>query len=121
MKKKSSNTRIRLLFALLSAATPLVSIAAIVNPGAPVSIKQSSAYANFGGGDFVFSTSQGATGCEAGWYAKATDPGYKAIVATVLTAQSAGLLVTVYGDNADIWAGSPSGHFCRVQAVGISS
>ena len=121
MKKYKRSTLARLPLALLSIAAPIFSVATVVSPSAPVSINQSFAYATFGGGDFVFSTSQGASGCESGWYIKATDPGYKAVVATVLTAQSAGTLVTVYGDNNDLWSGSPSGHFCRIQAVGISS
>jgi len=96
-------------------------IATVVTPAAAATITQSYAYASYGGGDFVFSTSIGASGCENGWYIKATDPGYKAVVATVLTAQAGGNFVQVYGDNADIWSGSPSGHYCRVQTVGITS
>jgi hypothetical protein len=95
--------------------------ATIVTPGAPVTISQSFAYTSYGGGDFVFSTSGQASGCESGWYMKATDPGYKAAVSVVLTAQAAGLQVIVYGDTADLWSGSPTGHFCRVQTVGVSS
>jgi hypothetical protein len=95
--------------------------ATVVTPGAPVSITQSFAYTNYGGGDFVFTTSAQASGCESGWYMKATDPGYKAAVSVVLTAQAAGLQVIVYGDTADLWTGSPSGHFCRIQTVGVSS
>ena len=95
--------------------------AAIVNPGTAVTITQSFAYTSYGGGDFVFSTSVLATGCGSGWYLKATDPGYKAAVSVVLTAQAAGLQVLVYGDNSDLWSGSPSGQYCRVQSVGLSS
>lgn len=95
--------------------------AAVVSPTVSVTVTQSYAYSNYGGGDFVFSTSVGALGCEAGWYIKATDPGYKAVVAAVLSAQAGGNFVVVYGDNADIWSGSPSGHYCRVQSVGITS
>jgi hypothetical protein len=95
--------------------------AAIVGTPDPVTITQSFAYASFGGGDFVFSTSVAVSGCESGWYMKATDPGYKAAVSTVLTAQAAGLQVRVYGDTSDLWSGSPSGHFCRMQTVGVSS
>jgi len=94
--------------------------AAIVTPAASVTVTQTYAYSNFGGGDFVFSTSAGAPGCENGWYIKATDPGYKAVVASILTAQAGGNFVLVYGDNADVWPGS-SGHYCRVQSVGITS
>jgi hypothetical protein len=95
--------------------------ATIVAPAAPVTITQSYAYTSYGGGDFVFSTSAGAPGCDSGWYMKATDPGYKAAVSVVLAAQAAGLQVIVYGDNTDLWSGSPSGRYCRIQTVGISS
>jgi hypothetical protein len=95
--------------------------AAIVSPGAAVTVTTSYAYTSFGGGDFVFSTSASATGCGSGWYISPADPGYKTAVSTVLTAQASGSFVVVYGDNSLIWPGSPSGKYCRVQAVGISS
>jgi hypothetical protein len=95
--------------------------AAQVGPGVPVTVTQSFAYTTYDGGDFVFSTSAAASGCESGWYMKSTDPGYKAAVSTVLAAQAAGLQVTVYGDTADLWSGSPSGHYCRLSVVGVSS
>ena len=100
---------------------PGYATATVVTPGAPVTITQSFAYTNYGGGDFVFSTSAQVSGCESGWYMKTTDPGYKAAVSVILTAQAAGLQVIVYGDTADLWSGSPSGHFCRLQTVGVSS
>jgi hypothetical protein len=110
-----------LLPLLCLSGLPGMAAADIVSPSAPVSISQTFSYASYGGGDFVFSTTQGATGCESGWYVKASDPGYKSVVATVLAAQSGGSQVIVYGDNSDLWPGSPSGHFCRIQSVGISS
>jgi hypothetical protein len=105
-------------------AVPLVwrfAQAAPVSTAAPVTITQSYAYTTYDAGDFVFSTSSPVSGCEAGWYMKSTDPGYKAAVSTVLAAQAAGLQVLVYGDTADLWSGSPSGHYCHVSAVGLSS
>jgi hypothetical protein len=95
--------------------------AAVVSPGQPVLITQVYAYSSFGGGDFVFSTSIAASGCASGWYVKTTDPGYNAIVASVLTAQAVGLQVIVYGDNANIWNGSTTGQYCRVQTIGPTS
>ena len=113
------------IFAVLLAATGLLTsegaAAAVVNPGVPVMITQSFAYTSYGGGDFVFTTNIGASGCQSGWYMKASDPGYKAAVSVVLTAQAAGLQVIVYGDNSDLWSGSPSGQYCRIQTVGLSS
>jgi hypothetical protein len=95
--------------------------AAIVSPAAAVTVTASWAYTSYDGGDFVFSTSATATGCGSGWYISSADPGYKAAVSTVLTAQASGSFVVVYGDNSLIWPGSPTGKYCRVQAVGISS
>jgi hypothetical protein len=95
--------------------------AAVVSPSTSVSIVQSYAYTNYDGGDFVFSTSVAAPGCSSGWYIKSTDAGYRTAITVVLTAQAAGLQVVVYGDNTDLWVGSPSGQYCRVQTVGISS
>lgn len=95
--------------------------ATIVNPGASVTVTQSWAYTAYDGGDFVFSTTGSAPGCGSGWYIKSTDPGYKSAVAAVLTAQAGGIYVQVYGDNSDIWTGSPSGQYCHLQTIGLSS
>jgi len=95
--------------------------ATVVTPAAAVTVTQTYAYTNYDGGDFVFSTSDGAPGCGSGWYIKSTDPGFKAAVAAILTAQAGGNYIVVYGDNSDLWSGSPSGTYCRVQAVGIKS
>jgi hypothetical protein len=95
--------------------------AVVVTPAAAVTITQTYAYTSYNGGDFVFSTSNNAPGCSSGWYVKATDPGFKAAVATILAAQAGGSYVIVYGDTADLWSGSPSGQYCRVQAIGIVS
>ncbi len=104
----------------LLAAVPCAH-ATLVSPSLPVTVSQSYAYTRYDGGDFVFSTSALAPGCGNGWYIKASDPGFKTAVATVLLAQAQGLQIMVAGDNSDIWSGSPSGQFCRVQSIGISS
>jgi hypothetical protein len=108
-----------LAHACIFAAEPAT--AAIVSPSGSVTVTRSYAYTNFDGGDFVFSTSAGAAGCGSGFYIKSTDPGYKAAVAAVLTAQAGGNFILVYGDNSDLWVGSPSGQYCHVHAVGITS
>ena len=108
-------------FACVCALAGSGATAAIVSPGAAVTVTTSYAYTSFDGGDFVFSTSATATGCGSGWYISSADAGYKAAVSTVLTAQAAGTFVVVYGDNTQLWPGSPSGKYCHVQAVGISS
>jgi hypothetical protein len=95
--------------------------ATIVSTPAAVTITQSWTYTAYGTGDFVFSTSGTASGCATGWYIKSTDPGYKAAVATVLTAQAGGNYVQIYGDNSDIWSGSPTGQYCHVQTIGLTS
>ena len=107
--------------ALVGAVALTCANAAIVTPGVSVTVTQSYAYTAYDGGDFVFSTSVAATGCGSGWYIAATDPGYKSAVAAVLTAQAGGNYVQIYGDNSVIWSGSPSGQYCHVQTIGISS
>src|ERR1700691_3967515 len=125
MRECMTNSKTPWAAALVAAAAcilvPCQARAVVVTPGAPVTITQSYAYTSYGGGDFVFTTSAEAVGCESGWYMKPTDRGYRAAVSTVLAAQAAGLQVLVYGDNTDLWSGSPSGQFCRLQTVGISS
>lgn len=106
---------------LVAGIVPVSVPAAEATPGVSVTVTQSYAYSNYNGGDFVFSTSTAAPGCGSGWYIKASDPGYRSAVAVILTAQAAGLQVMVYGDNSDLWTGSPSGQYCRVSAVGLSS
>lgn len=95
--------------------------AATVTPTASVTITKSYSYTTFNGGDFVFSTSLSAPGCASGWYIAASDPGYKSAVATVLAAQIGGSYIIVYGDNSALWTGSPSGEYCHLLTVGITS
>jgi hypothetical protein len=96
--------------------------AAIVTPAVSGTVTTSYAFTNYNGGDFVFSTSTSAPGCATGWYISSSDAGYKAAVAAVLTAQAGGNYVVVYGDNSQLWSGSPSGgQYCHVQSVGMTS
>ena len=95
--------------------------AAIVTPSASVTVTKSYAYTAYEGGDFVFSTSGTVPGCESGWWIAASDPGFKSAVAAVLAAQAAGSFIIVYGDPGALWSGSPSGQYCRVQTVGLTS
>ena len=106
---------------LLASSVPGTAPAAVVTPGVGVTVTQSYTYTTYDGGDFVFSTSVAAPGCGSGWYVKPTDGGYRAAIAVILTAQASGVQVMVYGDNSDLWTGSPSGQYCRVQSVGLSS
>ena len=108
-------------FACICALAGTDVTAAVVTPAASGTVTTSYAYTSYNGGDFVFSTSTNAPGCATGWYISSTDSGYKAAVAAVLTAQAGGNYVIVYGDNSQIWSGSPSGQYCHVQAVGITS
>jgi hypothetical protein len=117
---KAHRIRVVLQASVAACTVSMSAAAAIVTPGTAVTVVKSYAYSNFDGGDFVFATSSAAPGCGSGWYVKPTDGGYRAIIAVVLAAQSAGVQVIVYGDNSDLWAGS-SGQYCRVQTVGLSS
>jgi len=113
-----------LVAATVSLALTAASIpagAAIVTPGASVTVTNSYAYTAYDGGDFVFSTSGTAAGCASGWWIAAADPGFKSAVAAVLAAQVAGSFILVYGDSGSLWSGSPSGQYCRVKTVGLTS
>jgi hypothetical protein len=114
-------SKFRAALMLAACFGPPCADATVVTPGTGVTVTLSYAYTTYDGGDFVFSTSIAAPGCGTGWYLKPTDGGYKAAVAVVLTAQAAGLQIVIYGDNADLWSGSPSGQYCRVQTVGLST
>ena len=123
--EKKMNASMKCLSAAIAAVVLSVhcgnALAVVVAPSNPVTVTQSYAYTTYNGGDFVFTTSVTDPGCSSGWYLKASDPGYKAAVGTILTAQSAGLQIVVYGETTDLWSGSPSGQYCHAQAVGISS
>jgi hypothetical protein len=111
-----------LLIGCTCAAASIPAAAAIVSTAAAsVTVTSTFAYTAFDGGDFIFSTSGSAPGCGNGWWISPSDPGFKSAVATVLAAQVSGSFVVVYGDNAALWSGSPSGRYCRVQTVGLSS
>ena len=110
-----------LLIAWGCAVVSIPAGAAIVTPSASVTVTKSYAYTAYDGGDFVFSTSATAPGCGNGWWIAASDPGFKSAVAAVLAAQVAGSFIIVYGDNRALWSGSPSGQYCRVQTVGLTS
>jgi hypothetical protein len=110
--------------AVIACGCALIAIpagAGVVHPSTSVTVTQSFAYTAFDGGDFVFSTSAGAPGCGSGWWIAAADPGFKSAVAAVLAAQAAGSYIVVYGDSTQLWSGSPSGQYCRVQTVGLTS
>jgi hypothetical protein len=110
-----------LLIAWGCAVASIPARATIVTPTASVTVTRSFAYTAYDGGDFVFSTSGTAPGCANGWWIAASDPGFKSAVAAVLAAQVAGSFIVVYGDNASLWSGSPSGDYCHVQNVGLTS
>jgi hypothetical protein len=116
-----AGSRARLLIAAACAMVSANAGATIVTPSATVTVTVSYAYTSYNGGDFVFSTSATAAGCSTGWYISSADPGYRAAVAAVLAAQTAGSFIVVYGDNAQLWSGSPSGKYCHVQTVGLAS
>jgi hypothetical protein len=121
MSKSKIGKKLGVFAPLVGALALTCASAAVVTPGASVTVTQSFAYTSYNGGDFVFSTSSPATGCGSGWYIASTDPGYKSAVAAVLTAQAGGNYVQIYGDNSVLWSGSPSGQYCHVQTIGVSS
>jgi hypothetical protein len=73
-------------------------------------------YATFNNGDVVFRlTSGGVSGCY-GFWLRATDPGIKSEVASLLAVIATQAVITVYADTSQIWTGSAS-PYCLVYMI----
>lgn len=75
-------------------------------------------YSDFGTGDVVFQMNSIGVGCEAGFWLRPTDPGFKSNLSFLLAAQLSGRTVAILGYNDSIWGGS-SGKFCRLYQISI--
>lgn len=69
-------------------------------------------YAEFGGGDVMIQVATPPAGC-AGFWLRATDPGFKTVYAALLSAYYAGASLRIGGDDAIPWAGSGS-VYCKI-------
>jgi hypothetical protein len=74
-------------------------------------------YSNFGGGDVVVFVSSTPATCSAGYWVSPSQPGYKTIVAHLMSAKATGETLIFWGDDAQRWPGS-SGDYCRIESVG---
>lgn len=74
-------------------------------------------YPEYGGGDVTFQTETPIAGCEAGFWLRPTDPGFKNAYAVVLTSYTTKSPVRVWAHDDSLWPGS-SGRWCRVYAMG---
>jgi hypothetical protein len=72
-------------------------------------------YAEYGGGDVVFSVANPLPGCEGGFWLKKSDPGFQTTLSTLLSAYHARATVKVYALTDQIWPGSAAPH-CRLYA-----
>jgi hypothetical protein len=106
-------------FSVAMLLVPLMSNATQVSTGS-TTVKLIYSYPQYGGGDFVFKTNNSTSGCEDGFYMKQTDPGFKASVAAILSAQAAGKAIEVWGEDSDIWPGS-GGKYCRLYTIAVYS
>ena len=73
--------------------------AAVVSHGRQVHVAQIYSYPTYGGGDVVFTTDDPTTGCEAGFWLRPTDPGFKSTLALVTTAYFARVPVRVWAQD----------------------
>lgn len=104
------------LCAALALASPTP--AAIVGDYTGRMVTEFYSYEMYGGGDVVFRTNPGITGCEGGFWLSPSDPGFKQTVATLLSAFHTRASVRVWAHNDRIWTGSGS-PVCKLDALGL--
>jgi hypothetical protein len=71
-------------------------------------------FSEFGGGDVGFLTSSPIAGCEAGYWLRVSDPGFKSLYAMLMMAYATKSVVRVSAYDDSLWPGS-NGRYCRVQ------
>ena len=77
------------------------------------------AYGDFGGGDFTFKLSTQPSGCPDGFWIAKSQPGFSTTVALVLQAKATGDAIYVGGEDTQLWPGSSTGAFCKLNYVGF--
>lgn len=75
-------------------------------------------YLDYGGGDFTFRISTPHASCLHGYWMTPSQPGFKTSVAYVLKAHANGETITVGADTAQLWSGSNTGQYCKVDYLG---
>lgn len=75
-------------------------------------------FTQYGGGDVAVEVVAPAPTCSSGYWLKASDPGFKATFATLLSAYHSGNRVRIGGADTDIWPGSTGLH-CRISYVAV--
>ena len=71
-------------------------------------------YTTFGSGDVVFSLEASVNGCDNGYWLRKNDPGFNSTLSTLLSAYHAKTTVKVFGHDDQLWNGSNSGKYCRL-------
>ena len=104
-----------LMFSFLVLVSSLANAALVSVTG---KVTSTYSYSDFGTGDVVFQMNSIGVGCEAGFWLRPTDPGFKSNLSFLLAAQLSGRTVAILGYNDSIWGGS-SGKFCRLYQITI--
>lgn len=73
-------------------------------------------YPQYGGGDVVITVSPSLPGCESGFWANPSDPGFKSVYAQLLVAWITQSVIRVWAYDDQIWSGA-SGSTCRIEAL----
>lgn len=104
-----------LMFSFLVLVSNLANAALVSVTG---KVTSTYSYSDFGTGDVVFQMNSIGVGCEAGFWLRPTDPGFKSNLSVLLAAHLSGRTVFVQGYNDSIWVGS-SGKYCRLYVISI--
>lgn len=77
-----------------------------------------SVYANYNGGDVAVVVANPAPGCDNGFYVSPSDPGYKSVLAALLSSLHAKTQVNISGFDTNLWSGS-GGKYCHIHGVSV--
>lgn len=103
-----------------------VLLAAAMLPGSGVATERETlttitriySYTTFGGGDVMVEVTTPATGCAKGFWLRATDPGFKATFALLISSYHTQSTVRVGGEDTELWTGSGS-VYCRMTFAAV--
>ena len=119
LKRRAMGFALAATAALVSASMSLPAQAVLVGDYANRTVIEVYTYPEFGGGDVTFRVNLPIVGCEGGFWIRASDPGFKANVATVLLAYSTKAALRVWAYNDQLWTGSGA-PTCRIQGLGLA-
>jgi hypothetical protein len=91
--------------------------AAVAGHARPITVTGYFVYPEYGGGDVVVTLSEPvATGCEAGFWLRPSDPGFKAAMATIMMAYINKSPVRIWVLDDQVWPGSAA-KYCKLYTI----